>query len=489
MAKASTPSFVLELEIDTNPHIEATFRKRMNIARQIYNACLGEALKGLHKVQKDKGYLHLLEEPSSKERNAKLREIERAYGYSEYQLHSWAAQCGHHFQGAVGSSEVQKLATRAFQAVRKVQFGTAGRVRFKAQGESVSIEGKNNKQGLRWKDCSVHWGKDLQFGVKVRKNDTYANEALAKHRVKYLRLTQKVIRSRERWFIQFVLEGTPPEKRKKDGTPRRSVGPKDATVGIDPGTTTMAVVSEQSAELIELAPGLHLDERKRRKILQTMDRSRRHSNPDNYNADGTVKRRPGKWVYSKHYQKLAAELREINRSIAVKRKQSHEILANRILAMGLDVRTEQMQYQELQKRAKETEINPRTGKYASKKRFGKTLGNRAPAMFLDILDRKLHYYGAALRKIDTASAKASQFDHTTGEYHEKTLRQRYAVIQGKKIQRDLYSAFLIACTDDSLTNVDIRQANEHYQQFLILHDAEVKRIKTSGSKTLRWYAA
>lgn len=489
MSKASTPSFIVELEIDTDSHIEAILRKRMNIARQIYNACLGEALKGLHKVRMDKGYRHLLEEPSTKERNAKLREIERAYGYSEYQLHSWAAQCGRHFHGAIGANEVQKLATRAFKAVQKVQFGTAHKVRFKPIGDYISVEGKTNSTGLYWKDGIVHWGKGVQFGVRIKKNDIYAKEALAEHRVKYLRLVQKVIRGRERFYIQFILEGTPPEKKTKDGAPRHAIGIKDAIVGIDPGTTTMAIVSEQCVELAELAPGLRHDERKRRRIQQAMDRSRRASNPDHYNADGTIKRNTGRWVNSNRYKKLAAELREANRSIAAKRKQSHEILANQIIALGLDVRTEQMQYQELQKRSTETKINPKTGRCASKKQFGKTLENRAPAMFLEILDRKLHYFGAALRRIDTASVKASQFDHTTGECHEKTLRQRYAVIQNRKLQRDLYSAFLIACTDDALSKVDVSEANNKYSQFLILHDAEVQSIKADGSKTLKWYVA
>ena len=57
MAKTKTPSFVLELELSLNPHVRKLIKKKLNISRQIYNACLGEALKHLHKIQNAKNYL------------------------------------------------------------------------------------------------------------------------------------------------------------------------------------------------------------------------------------------------------------------------------------------------------------------------------------------------------------------------------------------------------------------------------------------------
>lgn len=47
---------------------------------------------------------------------------------------------------------------------------------------------------------------------------------------------------------------------------------------------------------------------------------------------------------------------------------------------------------------------------------------------------------------------------------------------GKKVQRDLYSAFLIMNVDDSLGAVDVSLCHSTYQQFLELHDREVQRI-------------
>lgn len=480
MAKSNSDSFVLELELVLNTHEQAVLRKKLNIARQIYNACLSEALKRLHKVQNDNGYRELLKEPRSRKRSQRLKEIELTYGYSEYQLHEWAVRPREHFHNAIGSLEAQKLATRAFQAVEKVHYRKSKRVNFVSNGEPVSVENKSNATGLRWKDDRVVWG-ELKLGVRLKKNDRYAAEALT-HRVKYIRIVPREIRGKQRFFVQFVLEGLPPSKN-------HSVGPADRHIGIDPGVSTMAIVSENLVELAELAPGIQKDERKLARIQRAMDRSRRATNPGNYNPNGTIRKGRKKWVYSSRYRKLAAKERDLHRKVAAKRKQAHEQLANRIIALVLDVRTEDMQYKALQRRSKQTTYNKRNGRAHSKRRFGKTLSNRAPAQFLSILDRKLHYYGASLKKIDTAAVKASQYDHTTGQCSKKELGERWAIIDGRKVQRDLYSAFLIANTTASLNTVDTERANSWYASFLVQHDHEIDRIKQTGSTALQWYVA
>lgn len=507
MAKKSTPSFVLELELYVNQQERSELYKKLNIARQIYNACLGETLKRLHKIQNDKNYALLLQEwkavsqklvtlkkkeepPKTKihaleKRKAELREslkaIELQHGYSEYLMHDWAKGCGKHFHGNIGSLEVQKLATRAFRSVEKVHYHEADHVNFKPKGELISIENKSNHSGLRWKNNKVLFG-NLKMDVNLRKNDVYAKEALM-NKVKYLRIVPKVIRGKTRFFVQFVLEGYPPVKK------HRVIGPINERVGIDPGITTMAISSKYCVCLEELAPSAEIDERKIRVIQRAMDRSRRATNQENYHSDGTIKKGKKTWNYSNRYLKLASKRKELYRRVAAKRKLSHEILANKILSIGLDVRVEDMQYKALQKRATNTTKNQKNGKINKKKRFGKSLSNRAPAMFLDILDRKLHYYGQKLKKIDTRELKASQFNHLTGEYVKKELSERWNLLNDKKVQRDLYSAFLIENTNDDFETVDIELANKRYDDFLKLHDAEIVNIKHTGSKTLQWYVA
>lgn len=481
MAKAKTESFVLEFELLLNSHERAVLKKKLNVARQIYNACLGEILKRLHKVQADKEYRNLLSLEKSRERTQRLREIERSYGYSEYQLHAWSAQCKAHFSDHLGINEVQKLATRAWQAVEKLHYHKANKVIFKRKSELISVENKVNNTGLRWKGGVVIWG-ELNLCIRIKKNDFYAVDALDR-RTKYIRIVPKVIRGRERFFVQLIQESLSPVKAK------RKVGPSDARVGIDPGTSTMAIVSGSHVELAELAPGIHNDEKKMRRIQRAMDRSRRAANPGNYDQSGKVKKGAKHWSHSNRYRKLAAERRELYRKISTKRKQAHEDLANRVIALGLDIRTEDMQYKGLQKRAKETTRNKSNGKINKKKRFGKSLANRAPALFLSILDRKLHYYGTRLKKVDTHAVKASQFNHVTGQYTKKELNDRWSLVDGRCVQRDLYSAFLIANTTDSLNAIDTKQANQWYDTFLVNHDREIMNVKQHGSKALKWFVA
>ncbi len=507
MAKATTPSFVLELELLVSSHERKTLYKKLNIGRQVYNACLGEALKRLHKIQHDRAYGLLLQElnpikqklqalekseqpPIKQLRELKrqktyiqseLKSIELHYGYSEYQLQAWTTGCSQHFSGHIGSLEIQKLATRAFYAVEKLHYHTAKKVHFKRKNELISIENKSNKTGLRWMDGKVIWF-GLKLDVRIRKKDEYAKDAL-KNRVKYLRIVPRTIRGKERYFVQFILEGYPPLKK------HTVLGPIDERVGIDPGTSTMAISSEYVVSLEELAPTFAVDDRKLRRIQRAMDRSRRSTNPENYNTDGTIKIGKKTWIYSNRYRNLAIKRKELYRRIAAKRKESHEKLANKILSIGMDVRVEEMKYQALQKRAKQTKINRKNGKLNKKKRFGKSLGNRAPAMFLSILDRKLHYYDQELKKVNTRELKASQFNHVTGEYIKKELKERWNVINGHKVQRDLYSAFLLENTNEDLETVNMKRINQQYESFLELHDKEILNIKKTGSKTLQWYIA
>lgn len=178
---------------------------------------------------------------------------------------------------------------------------------------------------------------------------------------------------------------------------------------------------------------------------------------------------------SNHYIKYQNELRELYRKQAAIRRLQHECLANYIISLGNKVYVEKMNFAGLQKRAKKTEKNDK-GKFMRKKRFGKSLANKAPTMLLTIINRKLGYYGEQLIKIDTSEAKASQFNHFDGTYTKKSLSHRWNNFDGVKIQRDLYSAFLIMNIADDLKSFDIDKCNDRFENFYWLHNLEVERL-------------
>jgi hypothetical protein len=215
-----------------------------------------------------------------------------------------------------------------------------------------------------------------------------------------------------------------------------------------------------------------------------MDRSKRIINPNKYNKNGTINiKNKDKWIYSNHYKIIREQVKELYRKQTEIRKQSHNILANNLIILGKEFYVENMNYKSLQARSKRTQKNAR-GKSKKKKRFGKSLVNKAPAMFLEIMNNKLKWNGTKLYKIDTYSVKASQYNHITNEYKKKELGERWNDFGEFKIQRDLYSAFLIMNVKNNLKEINRDMCFETFDNFKELHDNEIKRIKNSNNKLI-----
>lgn len=502
VAKSTTSSYVLELELQTNKRERDSLEKRLNVAKKIYNACLGFGLKRLKELRSDKEYRERIKDKKAKGRTKRLKEIERSHGYSEYQLHEFVAPIQAKYAKNSGSHEAQKLASRAFNAVEKVKYHQANRVNFKRWSDDMSVENKTNSTGLRFDGAFLLWGEQtritkknpvsrpkkgaLKLKVLVKPNDSYAQEALS-DKTKYCRILMRNIRGKQRFFVQLIQEGFPPVKRdKQTGVEKQPADTTDKRVGIDIGTSTVAIASTDDVQLIELAENCKTDAKTLRLIERKMDRSKRATNPTHFKENGVAKKGV-KWTFSKRYLKLKRKRRDLHRKIAAKRKQAHEELANEILAQGSDVRVETMRFHSLQKRVKKTTRNQKNGRISKKKRYGKSLLNHAPAMLIAIIDRKLGYQGKSIKKIDTYAAKASQFNHVTGEYKKKQLEQRWNAFEGRAIQRDLYSAFLIGNTNEELNAIDVNLCDIKWKRFIRLHNREIVRLQQSDNKTLRWF--
>ena len=80
----------------------------------------------------------------------------------------------------------------------------------------------------------------------------------------------------------------------KTGEIKHCIGNGD--VGLDIGTRTIAISSQSDVKILELADRVQSIENQKQKILRKMDRSRRATNQDNYNEDGTIKKQENKKV-------------------------------------------------------------------------------------------------------------------------------------------------------------------------------------------------
>ena len=519
MGKSKTPSFVLTLEMEANNSVIKAIEDYLEIARVIYNSCLGELLKREKQMKREKKYKKIrrciravsqkiayFEEKKDKEKvNFYKKEKDTLFkglfeyqlkcGVTEYAMHDFANPIRSHFGKRMNSLISQKVATRAWNTFQKKLKGDAKRVHFIKKGEMASFEGKNNSTGWIYRNKSIVFeGKTID--LKVPKKDLYIQEALstihkeaefqyknkegqiekASYKVKYVRILKRVIRGNVRYFAQLTVQGFPPPKRNKDGSFKRVLG--KGRVGGDLGVSSIAVVGENKALLSNLAEDVKDISCKIRLIQRKMERSKRVSNPGFFNENGTIKRGKKIWVYSKRYLKLKSNLKERYRKQAAIRKLSHNQLANKLLSFGDEHYWEEMHIKGLQKRAKKTEISEKTGKYKRKKRFGKSIGHRSPATFIKTLESKVIAQGGTFKKVNTIKFKASQYDHKTNKCNKKELTQRWHLFDdGTKVQRDLYSAFLLKNSNKARTKSNQKLCEETYQTFKNLHDKEIQRIE------------
>lgn len=334
-----------------------------------------------------------------------------------------------------------------------------------------------------------------EFPVVLRNPKTqtgkYQQEAL-KCGVKYCRITRKWVKNKWKYYAQLVLEGYPPVKCDSNGVMRHPVN--QGRVGLDIGTQTLAISSNDICDLRVLAPSARAQAKSLVNeitcTMRAMNRSRRATNPKYYNPDGTIKRLKRKhgqkqkrdWKYSKHYYRLRAKLRDMNRRLADIRKMEHNTLANELLQHGNEFIVEDMDYKALQKRSKKTKINAKTGRAHTKKRFGKSLSRCAPAKFITILTNKAVRNGGNVIKVDTFETKASQFDHTDESYTKKKLSERMAHLSsGEVVQRDLYSAFLLEYIDTESLEYNTKVLNSAFPAFLVMHENTIKRLQKDKS--------
>lgn len=502
MAKSKSNTYVLTLKLETETYQEDIIDKRLEIARNISNSLTNIVLKRYKLMLESKEYTTIkkklkpinkmlysentkLSKDNIKNRKELYKELNQVYlkhGLSQYSLYEDVKPMYKHFKDNVGSLEAQAIADRVWTKFDKLLFGKGEKVCFDRYNEYDTIENKWNKSGMKYSDGFILW-QGLKIPVIIKNNDIYAQQTI-QDRIKFCRIVRKLIRGKYKYCVQLMIEGIPPMKFDTNtGEIKHTIGL--GSVGIDIGTKTIAYSSESEVKLLELCPEVDNIEHKKLILQRKLDRQRRSNNPDNYNEDGTIKRGIKLcWNKSNKYIKTQNELREIQRKQACIRKQSHEKLANTLLLLGDRILVETMQFQGLQKRAKKT-TKDKNGKFNKKKRFGKSLANKAPAMLIEIINRKLKYNGLEILKINTQKVKASQYNHFTDEYNKKELKDRWN--EDIEIQRDMYSAFLIMNVGNDLETIDKELCIETYDNFKMLHDKEINRLqelKNNGIKLI-----
>ncbi|WP_414581723.1 RNA-guided endonuclease TnpB family protein [Scytonema sp. PCC 10023] len=448
MARKKTPSFITEIPLIVDSAPEKELLSRFEASRQLYNACLNEAMVRMELVRNSEAFkgAKKISKSKKKERTDAFSAARQAYRYSDYDLQAYAtivANSSKWIADKIDSNTQQTIAKRAFLASERVIFGCAKKVRFKVSSRFRSVEGKTNKQGIRWKNDQLVWG-SLKLCPIIDETNPVIMHGLQSP-VKYVRILWRELNGKRRWYVQLINEGLPYQKEKNYVS--------NGLIGLDLNISNIAFVGDNKAGLLPFAEKVPTFEHEITALQRKMQRSQRVNNPDNYEPDfeikkghrtvkkkGKVKKGKRGWKRSRNYKKAAQKKRELERKKTAYAKSQNRKIINEILRHGKDIKTENVSVKGWQKR------------------YGKAISAKSPGFVLSELVHKAEKAGGSVHKFSTSYTALSQ-THLDGSRVKKSLSERvHHDATGVVMHRDLMSAYLsrFVNQDDRLSVQDAR---------------------------------
>ena len=511
--RAQTPSYVVSVKLHLPKQIENRLEKSFRISNSAYNETISFGLKRFEAMKRNPYYQELLEARRlakagiNKLKKAKkqtkgltqqfklydkaLFELRKAYGLTESELQKYLAQQRRKDDSPykqLGAGEIQVIASQAMKTLEKVLFYQikSHKVKFRSKYDlNISYQNKTNKQATRLVQSNK---KGIAYRLYIHKMSTFVDipikafnnyqqrSLLRNEKIKYVQIIRKTIRGKKVYYLQIVCQGFPPSKVSKG----------EGVVGIDPGVSTMAFVSQKEVALVDLVPkNITQKEKLLKRLDQAIERSRRVNNPECYKENGTIKKGVRFKRPSKRQIRLRNRKRKTYRSLTEERSKLQGQLINRIVSQASIIKIEELNVKSLQKRSRDIRINPKTNRPYSKKRFGKAIFRAAPSTFRTALETKASQLGIDVEIISPKNVKPSQYNHITQTFEKKSLSTRVYNLSDEypDVQRDLYSAFLVGHIE-----------NGHYQQaqlkqdFPIFYEQMTAFLQqTPKTKRLTWY--
>ena len=508
--------FVLELPLQVEKYQADILNKRYEQLRQLYNYVQGKLLRQYRYFEQMKEYqaCEKIKEkrdffrthPFQINETLKGNKIPFKVSFDEYSIKGYIEKLA---QKQIGSNMTYAglgFTTNIFDHLgasvwaawdKKLYDFKAKRISFKKYGDldSFSSRRKIVRGVVYFSGMELHLdtmelaikmkgkvGKEAKFiTLRMLHNPKHADYEMwalkgGVESVKVVKVVRRMVRSQYKYYVQLTIEGEKPQKGRTLGK---------GNVGIDLGPTTVAVSGENVVSIDKLASKCDNIQEEITRLSRKIDRSRRANNPQNFNEDGTIKRGIKLvWNDSKRYIELCRELAELRRKQAAIRKQQHIDRANALLKEGDTFIVENNPVNAWVRRAKETKVDEKTGKYKSKRGSGRSVGNHAPAMFVDILENKVKSLGGRFERVNTQNA-ASQYDFTidsfkTGDDKHKLNERAITLSNGDTHQRDMLAAFNLQhlkYDEAEAKQYDTEAMEQHYERFCELEYEEIERYK------------
>lgn len=438
--------FVLTLPLITEPWQEDILKKRFEVNCRIYNALLKEGEKRLKQMWQTRRYRELAErlktEKDTAARKACYQEMNtliEQYGLRKYDFTKEAAKYRVYFKENTDSPVVQNLAGEVWKVISARIWKEQTGVRYKNADTFSSVSGKTNKASIMFRTDRIIW-KGLSLPVDFRKGSTFETEAL-KREIRYCRIKRREIRGEQRYYVDLIMKGSCPVKRELLG--------QEGTVGVDVGISQVAVATRQFAGIYPLYQENAQYVQQKRELLQKMERSRRKTNADNYDADGRIRQGTLTWNYSGNYQKLQSAFKELCRREAVKKREYYQELAEELLPLGNTFIVENLDFRKIAQSYR-----------------GRKIEYAAPATFLELLETKVRKSGGTFYRVDPAKICAASYNHLTGCSEKIPPGVMERNIGGRSIHKYMYSAFLLMNVIPEEEKIDCRKCSDTYEEFL-----------------------
>ena len=413
--------YILTLPLKTEVYQEHILEKRFRLGEHLYNNFLNFEKKKFYEMTKRKDYrdaqnlikeltiqINSLDEfKESKELIQELRKqrkeqydiiynIKKMFDWSEFGFTNDMKKYRKYYKANLNSTICDNLSGRCFKAFEKMESELIKDqyrndedkvnpcVHYKRKDSLRCLTAKKNSTGIRFsldegnRIGTVKW-QGLVFSIDLSKCTLYEWQALQSD-ICYCAVKREKIKGKWKYYIQITLKGHVPDKfDKQTGELKRQLG--KGNVGLYFTSTSLTVSTENGVKTYPLEIKNHED--KKTELLQKMDASRRATNPDNYNEDGTSKEKSEikGWHFSKAYKKYRAELYEIYRKECEEKKLLQEILANEVIASGDVFNCNKMDFKFLQRN------------------LGKKIQSASPAMLKTIIERKLSYHDVSINEI------------------------------------------------------------------------------------------
>lgn len=413
--------YILTLPLKTEVYQEHILEKRFRLGEHLYNNFLNFEKKKFYEMTKRKDYRdaqNLIKEltiqinsldkfKESKQLIQELRKqrkeqydiiynIKKMFDWSEFGFINDMKKYRKYYKANLNSTICDNLSGRCFKAFEKMESELIKDqyrndedkvnpcVHYKRKDSLRCLTAKKNSTGIRFsldegnKIGTVKW-QGLVFSIDLSKCTLYEWQALQSD-ICYCAVKREKIKGKWKYYIQITLKGHVPDKfDKQTGELKGQLG--KGNVGLYFTSTSLTVSTENGVKTYPLEIKNHED--KKTELLQKMDASRRATNPDNYNEDGTSKEKSEikGWHFSKAYKKYRAELYEIYRKECEEKKLLQEILANEVIASGDVFNCNKMDFKFLQRN------------------LGKKIQSASPAMLKTTIERKLSYHDVSINEI------------------------------------------------------------------------------------------